>query len=200
MTTLPVDSEVRKGIPLLHGCFRYFAAALAGVARWSKIGNDKHNPGEPLHHSRGKSSDHGDCVLRHLMDIQDYLAAIERSFHSVTPEEVRRLLDEADALSWRSLALSQDLHERFGGAPLAPGAKLPVAADRIIDVSPVDSTRKFVPAEAGPAFTILPDDPPGLEWTHDDSCLCLACTYTRGAAKQDAARVANYDTEGSRNG
>lgn len=51
----------RKQIPLL--------------ALISKEGNDKHNPGEPLHHARGKSMDHGDCLLRHLMDLQDHLAA-----------------------------------------------------------------------------------------------------------------------------
>lgn len=121
MTTLPADSEARKGIPLLSGCLRYFPAALAGVARWSKIGNDKHNPGEPLHHARGKSADHGDCIVRHLTDIQDLLVVIDRSGNLNT----QAVLDEVSALCWRALALSQEMHERFGGAPLAPGAKLP---------------------------------------------------------------------------
>lgn len=122
-TTLPTDSEARKAVPLLAGCLRYFPAALAGVARWSKLGNDKHNPGEPLHHARGKSMDHGDCILRHLSDIQDLVSAVERGPHKLDSQAI---LDEADALAWRACALSQELHERFGGAPLAPGAKLPV--------------------------------------------------------------------------
>lgn len=122
-TTLPSDSQERKGIPLLSGCFRYIPAALAGMARWSKIGNDKHNPGEPLHHARGKSGDHGECVLRHLMDMQDILAAMERD--GPNEQYVRALLNEADALFWRSGMLSQELHEKYDGAPLAPGAKLP---------------------------------------------------------------------------
>lgn len=104
----------------MSGCVNYFPAALAGVAKHSKMGNDKHNPGEPLHHARGKSMDHGDCVLRHLMDIQDFLAARIRGHRLVDAELI---LAEANALCWRSLALSQELHERFGGAPLAPGAK-----------------------------------------------------------------------------
>lgn len=117
--TLPADSNARKGIPLLSGLFNYFPAALAGVARWSKIGNDKHNPGQPLHHARGKSADHGDTILRHLMDVQSLIAAIERG--NYVP--VGRLLDEVDALAWRSLALSQEVHERYALAPLPPGAK-----------------------------------------------------------------------------
>jgi hypothetical protein len=110
--TLPTDSTERKSIPLLSGCLRYFPAALAGVARISKAGNDKHNPGEPLHHARGKSMDHGDCILRHLVDLQDHLSAGNES----------QAIAEADAICWRALALSQELHER-NGSPLAPAAR-----------------------------------------------------------------------------
>ena len=117
--TLPIDSNQRKEIPLLRGCFRYFGAALAGVARVSKLGNDKHNPGEPLHHARGKSMDHGDCILRHLLDAEELLAALDRGTPGVTVEQA---MHEINQMTWRALALSQELHERFG-APLAPGAK-----------------------------------------------------------------------------
>lgn len=122
--TLPTDSDARKGIPLFSGCFQYFPAALAGVARWSKLGNDKHNPGQVMHHARGKSGDHADCVLRHLMDLAEKLAEYERDPMNLLLNEPvpPSILDECDALAWRALALSQELHERFG-APLAPGAK-----------------------------------------------------------------------------
>lgn len=120
--TLPTDSAARKEYPLLSGCIKYFPAALAGVARISKIGNDKHNPGEPLHHARSKSMDHGDCILRHLMDLQDLLASASRNDSLLTPFGQQQILDEASSLAWRALALSQELHESFG-APLAPGAK-----------------------------------------------------------------------------
>ena len=115
--TLPTDSKERKNHPLLRGVLRYFPAALAGVALTSKQGNDKHNPGEDMHHARGKSSDHGDCLLRHLMDTQDLLAAYEAG--TATPQQV---LTEVNQMAWRALAYSQELHEQFG-APLAPGAK-----------------------------------------------------------------------------
>jgi hypothetical protein len=118
--TLPINSAERKNYPLLSGVLRYFPAALAGVARISKLGNDKHNPGETLYHARKKSNDHGDCIIRHLMDTQDLLAMDERG--ALTPKGIEDLLTEASSIAWRALALSQELHEKFG-SPLAPGAK-----------------------------------------------------------------------------
>lgn len=116
--TLPTDSNDRKNYALFSGCLRYFPAALAGVSKTSKLGNDKHNPGEEMHHARNKSGDHGDCILRHLIDLDDLLAAMKRG-EDVSQEIV---LSEASSLAWRALALSQELHEKFG-SPLAPGAK-----------------------------------------------------------------------------
>lgn len=121
--TLPVDSLERKEYPIVRGCIKYFPAALSGVARISKIGNDKHNPNQDLQHARGKSTDHSDCVVRHLIDLEDLLAAAVRNGSPLTPFGQQQILDEASSLAWRALALSQELHERFG-APLAPGAKL----------------------------------------------------------------------------
>jgi len=118
--TLPTDSKERKEYPLFRGVLRYFPAALAGIARISKIGNDKHNPGQELHHDRNKSLDHGDCILRHLVDTEDLLAALDRG--ELSRERADAVLSEANQLAWRALAFSQELHERFG-APLAPGAK-----------------------------------------------------------------------------
>lgn len=131
-TTLPQDSQLRKEYPLFRGLLRYFPAALAGVARHSKMGNDKHNPGEEMHHARGKSNDHADCIVRHLLDLSDMVAAFERGGHldEDRDEQIAAILDEANALAWRALALAQELHEQIGGAPLAPGAKVaPTAVD-----------------------------------------------------------------------
>lgn len=129
--TLPTDSAARKAFAVFTGCLAYFPAAIAGVARHSKAGNDKHNPGTEMHHSRGKSGDHADCIVRHLMDMADMLAAREREYNnelSTDQEAVDHLdaaiLQEADALSWRALALSQELHEKLTGMPLAPRAKI----------------------------------------------------------------------------
>jgi len=66
--SLPTDAQERKAIPIYSGCIAYFPNALAEVARLSKIGNDQHNPGSPLHWDRSKSGDELDALMRHLTD------------------------------------------------------------------------------------------------------------------------------------
>lgn len=107
-TVLPTDSQARKGIPVCTGVLDYFPAALAEVAKVSRAGNEKHNPGQPMHHNRGKSSDHADTIVRHLMergeiDLDDGLR------HSAK-------------VAWRSLAMLQEELEA-AGAPKARGAR-----------------------------------------------------------------------------
>ena len=99
---LPTGSQERKNVPLWAGCINYFADALAAVAELSKKGNDKHNPGEPLHWSREKSNDHPDCVARHLADIG-------KDWTAVDPED--NVL-HAVKVAWRALALAQIAVER----------------------------------------------------------------------------------------
>lgn len=122
LKSLPYGSEARKEYPVNDGVLAYFPAAIASVARISKIGNDKHNPGEELHHARGKSMDHRNCIVRHVIDINDIEARIARSKYA-EPYDVQMILEEAGYLAWRALALNQELHERFGLAPLAPRAR-----------------------------------------------------------------------------
>ncbi len=71
-----------------------------------------------MHHARGKSMDHGDCILRHLVDVEDLLARLNRG----QDVDKQAVLDEVNQMAWRALAFSQELHEKFG-APMAPGAK-----------------------------------------------------------------------------
>lgn len=61
-------AAARKGWPVTTGVLDYFPMAILEVAELSKAGNDQHNPGEPLHWARGKSADHADCIVRHLME------------------------------------------------------------------------------------------------------------------------------------
>ena len=98
---LPEDSKTREQYPLFDGLLAYFPAALCEVARWSIVGNNKHNPGEPLHWAREKSTDHENKIIRHLLDA--------------------RQVDsdgfvEAVALAWRALALCQTILEERGWA------------------------------------------------------------------------------------
>lgn len=63
-----MDAKTRKQHPLHRGLFKYFPKACMAVANCSYVGNEQHNPGEEMHWAREKSSDHGDCILRHQMD------------------------------------------------------------------------------------------------------------------------------------
>lgn len=65
---LPTDPKVRKHIPIYSGVLKYFPKALAEVARVSYAGNEQHNPGQPLHWAREKSTDQHDCIVRHLLE------------------------------------------------------------------------------------------------------------------------------------
>lgn len=89
---LPTDPQERKGIPITTGVLDYFPLAIAEVAKCSEAGNDQHNPGQPLHWAKGKSTDHADCIPRHLID--------RGSFDT---DGIRH----SAKLAWRALALLQ---------------------------------------------------------------------------------------------
>lgn len=65
------ESEKRKRTPMWSGLLQYFPKALQAVSRVSWHGNEKHNPGEPMHWARGKSMDQEDCIIRHLINPYD---------------------------------------------------------------------------------------------------------------------------------
>ncbi len=104
---LPSDPKERKKIPITSGVLDYFPAALAEIAKVSQAGNDQHNPGEPLHWSRGKSQDHADTALRHFLE------------RGTRDTDNQRHLAKC---GWRILALLQ-LECEAEGAPVARGAK-----------------------------------------------------------------------------
>lgn len=68
MTHLPADAKARKDAPMARGLLDYFPAACAAVAEVSRIGNEQHNPGQRMHWNRPLSTDHADCIVRHLVD------------------------------------------------------------------------------------------------------------------------------------
>lgn len=107
--TLPTDSAQRKLIPVATGAVDYIPAALVAMAAWSRVANDKHNPGEPMYHARGKSVDHDDCQLRHKIDAGD---------------PGRDRLEELTCKFWRAGIELQEYAESLG-APLAPAAVPP---------------------------------------------------------------------------
>lgn len=107
--TLPTDAQARNDYPMADGLLYYFPAALAAVARVSKIGNDQHNPGQPMHWARGKSTDHANKIIRHQMEAGTM--DTDGTRHSAK-------------VAWRALAQLQEELEREEGAPLPRNAKL----------------------------------------------------------------------------
>lgn len=89
---LPTDAKERKAIPLWSGLVKYFPDALVAIAALSQAGNDQHNPGQPLHWSREKSSDHQDTLLRHLFDS----GTVDTDGHR-----------HSTKMAWRALAILQ---------------------------------------------------------------------------------------------
>lgn len=105
------DSSSRKKVPMYSGLIAYFPDACAAVAEHSYRGNEKHNPGEPLHHARGKSTDHTDCIIRHVSNYKGMDGDCE----------------EVVALVWRAMALCQEFLERKHGLTLPEGVVDPRA-------------------------------------------------------------------------
>lgn len=66
-TTLPTEGAARKTYPVASGFLDYFPDAVVAVANVSFVGNEQHNPGEPLHWARGKSTDESDTMIRHFL-------------------------------------------------------------------------------------------------------------------------------------
>lgn len=92
------SSAERKGEPIHSGVMLYFPDALAAVSRISVAGNAKHNPGEPLHWARVKSTDQMNASARHMLTLEN-----------IDPETGEQ---EAAANAWRALAQLQLLEEK----------------------------------------------------------------------------------------
>ncbi len=106
---LPTGSAERKRFPLCSGLLDYFPDALAAVAEVSLVGNEKHNPGQPLHWSREKSADHPDCVARHLMERGRFDTII-------LPDGRTYAIRHSAEMAWRALAVLQEELEAAGAA------------------------------------------------------------------------------------
>lgn len=104
-STFPEEAVERKKFPVASGALDYFPDALIAIARVSWQGNDQHNPGQPLHWAREKSSDEADALIRHFL--QRGTMDTDGLRHSAK-------------MAWRALALLQKEIERdkTNGRPL----------------------------------------------------------------------------------
>lgn len=115
-TTFPTTAEGRKASPVASGFLDYFPDAVVAVAQLSYTANEQHNPGEPLHWNRDKSTDEADALMRHFL---------QRG--SIDTDGIRHSVK----IAWRALALLQKEIE-------GQEASIPVAA------SPQRSSIAFV--------------------------------------------------------
>lgn len=99
---LPTGRQARKNIPMVAGLLDYFPGALAEVANVSRVGNEQHNLGQPMHWERGVSNDHADTIVRHLVD----RGALDTDG-----------LRHSAKVAWRALALLQEELEAAGATP-----------------------------------------------------------------------------------
>jgi hypothetical protein len=122
LASLPDDADARNLFPMADGLLDYFPNALAEVSAVSRIGNEQHNPGEPLHWARGKSTDHANKIIRHLID---------------RGKRDGKGVRHSAYAAWRALALLQEECER-DGAPL-PRNAIPVLGIGVPELGTVDA-------------------------------------------------------------
>ena len=106
-TILPTDAEARLEFPMFSGLLAYFPRACAAVAHHSFIGNEQHNPGEPMHWAKEKSIGKGDKILRHLTE-----GMADKS--PLGTEAWGTEVEHLAACAWRSLEL---LERKLAGMP-----------------------------------------------------------------------------------
>ncbi len=109
-TTMPEAAAERKKYPIASGFMDYFSDAIAAIANLSYVGNEQHNPGQPLHWARGKSGDEADTLLRHFL--QRGTLDTDGVRHSVK-------------MAWRALALLQKEIEAEQAQALQTDQKAP---------------------------------------------------------------------------
>jgi hypothetical protein len=136
--TLPSDKLARKRTPIATGVLAYFPDALAAVAGCSLAGNEQHAPGEPLHWVRDKSTDHADCIVRHLvdhltgdqMDSDGVLHIVKVAWRALAEAQ---LAIEARQAKENKRESAQEIVNRVNQAALASGStiRMPVEAGGI---------------------------------------------------------------------
>lgn len=104
---LPTGYNERKALPLFTFLTGYFPDAIVELVKVSVAGNMQHNPGEPLHWARHKSTDQMNPAVRHIFD-----HAAGKVYDADLPPEVLAAIGEDGIMSlgqaaWRILAEMQ---------------------------------------------------------------------------------------------
>jgi hypothetical protein len=100
--TIFAEGKARKNQPVASGVLDYFPDALVAVSEVSFAGNEQHNPGQPLHWDRSKSTDEADSLMSHFL---------RRGKRDVDGQR------HSAKAAWRALALLQKEIEEENNAP-----------------------------------------------------------------------------------
>lgn len=98
---LPENVKGRKGYPVVTGVLDYFPDAIVALSEVSRVCNDQHNTGQPMYWNRDKSTDHADCLGRHLLQRGTWDIVYDNKGN-----EIGRIR-HTTKLAWRALALLQ---------------------------------------------------------------------------------------------
>lgn len=151
--TLPEAAEARKKLPIASGVLDYFPDAIVAVSEVSWLGNDQHNPGEPLHWAREKSTDEADALMRHFMQ---------------RGQKDSKGVRHSAQVAWRALALLQkeieaEREEKPAYIPIPAGAQTLTFPAFDKDVDPPKGT-EFITASG---------------WHIERGCHCTRCIHER---------------------
>lgn len=100
---LTTDAAARKNIPVFSGFVKYFPRGMCAVAELSRIANEQHNPGQPVHWAKEKSKDELDAFCRHMID--DVLGV---------PADTDNVL-HATKMAWRAMANLERILDKQNG-------------------------------------------------------------------------------------
>ena len=169
MNYIPQEDAARKAAPMFRGLLGYFPAALFEVAAHSLDSDRKHNGDNPEgpQWARGKSADHEDTIIRHLIDAGPRRTSLAWQLFEwfkfwapkgSSAKDARRY--HLRCIAWRALALLQEDCEADGAAP-GVSSVLPEAAPPVSGAPGATRIDPFASLSGGP------DDFPGDEYAKE---------------------------------
>lgn len=172
MNVLPEDDAERGAILLADCLLDYFPNACAAVAKHSAKSNAKHNPGQPPHWARDKSTDHRNKIMRHLVDA----GGVDKNGdkHSV-------------ALAWRALANLEDELIAEGATPGRNTRGAPKEHRRVATPAELAAYREHgrrYPADRKGIVVNTGDTVRIVDPSHDD----VLCGFGKGSSAKVASR------------
>jgi len=137
-----MTAKERKEAPVYSGFIRYFPDAMIAVAQLSRIGNEQHNPGKPLHWDRSKSGDELDALTRHLIDAEGE----DGPGHKVPMYDTDNVL-HATKVAWRAMANLQKMLEAQAAQAMPTITKGTQEGPYVQTIHPFGNEPQFVPLE-----------------------------------------------------